>query len=333
MQSLPISEGEELRKLKVVVTKISQIRGANQTAEENLSNVARIEKSFVGKPADLVQEDRKLIREGTLSQFSEKGTKPRWVFLFNDMIIIASNTEQKTSQILTQKSELETEDHKNYLFHKLLDTGNKDSRLLIFPATTKVVDQPYSVAEGFKNAIQLIPVDRDPILMIAPSAEEKHDWLLALYSIVTKPKVTMKIQCKNCQGPLSKFCQYCWKEICGKCKTQKCTIPSLSSPIRTCDECYMDLSLRNDPSVTLPSSPKPSKSPLNGQRPRSTQIPRQALYPPKPESKQSTTYELVFSCKSLLMLTDAEEQKQELGWKVMYGNSVRKDQHSLFQGI
>lgn len=221
---------------------------------ENRLKLLEISRSFMDNPVwgptvpTLVEPHRVFVKEGALTKICRSKHVLRWVVLFNDILLYASDF----SIGLTRKLQ----------FHKMFHLES-----------LRVDDVPdkETAHKSLKNAFQIVSPNKSFVLYAA-SPELKEEWVSTLrnaikawqtkratlatskndaaYAITEAPVWIPDDEVASCMLCASGFtltkrrhhCRSCGKVICGDCSRKKLLLLNVDkSPVRVCDYCYNSL--------------------------------------------------------------------------------------------
>ena len=234
---------EAIEKIKGIASDVNEAirRG------ENTVKILAIQNAFIsGARPSLVAPHRIYVKDGCLQKICRKETKPRWFFLFNDILIYGKALETGTSLIATRYVMSQS--------FKLFGLRIED-----VPNTFYVV-----------NAFQIITPTKS-FTVSAPSKDSKIEWMLSIQECMdaekkrreTFAKKGVKVsdevifsapvwhpntdRCQICDVKFSTFlrrhhCRICGQCVCDKCSPTKVALVNYGKdPVRICSNCWKDL--------------------------------------------------------------------------------------------
>jgi len=188
------------------------------------------------------------VKEGPLTKICRSKHEQRWVVLFNDILIYAS----ESSIGLIKKL------HFHKLFH--LETLRVEN-----------VPDKETAHKKIKNAFQVVTPNKSFVL-IAATPELKEEWIKVLKDTISawcSKRATLArsqgetsfviseapvwipddevVSCMLCFAPFTftkrrHHCRSCGKVICAECSRKKLLLLNVDkSPVRVCDNCYNNL--------------------------------------------------------------------------------------------
>ncbi|GAM22785.1 hypothetical protein SAMD00019534_059600 [Acytostelium subglobosum LB1] len=212
--------------------------------QENKLKVEKIQNELAGGPR-IISEGRVFVREGTLMKVCRKVPKPRFFFLFSDILIYAT----KSTPIMQSGSSTNMAQQANthFVFHRLMKL--KD---------IKIKDLPDKDTQ--KNAFQIISTTEKSFTVYTETPKEKTNWLDDLRQLgggggtkqgedgVEVPVWVPDKDASKCMFCNDSFtiinrrhhCRNCGKVVCGSCSPAKKLLPHVKKdkPVRVCLYCY-----------------------------------------------------------------------------------------------
>lgn len=219
----------------------------------NSERIRNIEKSFGNdNKMSLVASGRALVGEGVLIKECRKKPKPRYFFLFNDILVYGTSVMSK----------------KKYINQHIINLNN-----------VQIKSIPDSSNPKLKNG-WLIMSPKKSFCVYATTSKEKIEWMTHISNCIEKlsdnrrkaydtiKNVNVAPQwipdkeadtCMRCR--IAKFtmvnrrhhCRNCGYVVCSDCSKNKYLLPSQSDePLRVCNTCYSNLSSSTTTSAVDP---------------------------------------------------------------------------------
>eukprot|EP01116_Phalansterium_solitarium_P016716 TRINITY_DN3949_c0_g2_i1.p1 TRINITY_DN3949_c0_g2~~TRINITY_DN3949_c0_g2_i1.p1 ORF type:complete len:630 (+),score=205.90 TRINITY_DN3949_c0_g2_i1:159-2048(+) len=163
------------------IAHIAQSINDNIRAQENFQKLCSIQQSFQGSMKSIVVDGRKFVREGPVMKICRKTEKPRWFFLFSDVLVYASvvtlpgaKTDMRGSSAQMSTRQPGTggtvNSFQRYLYHRMLSLE-----------TTRVKELPDTPT--MRNAFQIMTQDVKSFVVYTSTAAEKDAWLKDFYDV------------------------------------------------------------------------------------------------------------------------------------------------------
>eukprot|EP01103_Thecamoeba_quadrilineata_P000487 TRINITY_DN1041_c0_g1_i1.p1 TRINITY_DN1041_c0_g1~~TRINITY_DN1041_c0_g1_i1.p1 ORF type:complete len:864 (+),score=169.79 TRINITY_DN1041_c0_g1_i1:34-2625(+) len=240
---------QDLQTLEDCLASIKKIASAiNESVRqhENRTKIFEIQNSFFPSHP-LIQPHRLYIKDGPLIKICRKTPKPRWFFLFNDVLIYSSPISVAGTN--------------RYIFHS--EIRLEDLTIDDFPQK-----------EGMQYGFQM-GSPKKTFIVLAATKEEKVDWMLLLQKTIDSLQARFRTlkkhensaneagsaiagsgfqaplwvpdkdaaNCFICRDDFSfvhrrHHCRICGQIVCRECSKYKLTLPSTREQVRVCNPCY-----------------------------------------------------------------------------------------------
>lgn len=266
---------------------------------EQRNNVLKVKELINGlNDFELIQPDRSLIMEGELIKVCKKANKPRYFYLFNDLIVYGIGFEKITVS--------------EYFFLKTVKL-NYDNR--------------------YEHSFQIIN-DTKSFSVICPDEKTKEKWMTAISKHVeiqrkisnTKEENSRPVwiqdtpNCLICQKQFTTLnrrhhCRKCGKCICGDCSKGKMVLKEGEAAERVCCYCYdptgqtvkLRHTMRKMPSVDNPEEFfKTLKSPAEQKMEKRTRQRKKSQGVEPPERNDRKTFDELMCVSSPNILEQKE---------------------------
>lgn len=205
--------------------------------EINIERIRVIERCFGNDNKDtLVKPGRALVGEGVLIKMCRKKPKPRYFFLFNDILLYGTIMMQKKKYVNPHVTSLD-----NIQIQAISD--GDDPKL--------------------KNG-WIIMSPKKSFCVYATTGKEKNEWMMHISNCIEKLSSSNRhaveaapqwipdkdagtcMRCRNAKFSVVNrrhHCRNCGYVVCGDCSKRKFLLPAQSDePMRVCNVCYQTLS-------------------------------------------------------------------------------------------
>jgi len=225
-----------------VMLKIAKDINNSMKQGQNRHIILSIQESFVNltKGFSFIAPHRLFINQGNVSKVCRKATKSRTLFLFNDILVVASTSLNSTNK---------------YVLHHRYELSH-----------LRIEDVPDSDIQ--KNAFTIVGQAKS-FVVFDSTHQKKVDWMVNIVSATEEWKAKQKTfrieesedseapiwvpdsqanRCQCCQETFSfvkrkHHCRACGALICSTCSNQRLPLQHIGPKERVCKDCYLDLSL------------------------------------------------------------------------------------------
>ncbi|EKE41037.1 hypothetical protein ENUP19_0306G0009 [Entamoeba nuttalli] len=239
-----------------IVSALAFLKECTQYANDSVRERERrdklitIAKTCEGATAEsIVKPGRSFVKSGEVLEIGKKINKPRFIYLFNDMLMYGIGDERKLSVIGMYNIE-------SIMIKDIKDSPNSLHCFRILSLSSSEVDITFQCeTEEEKKAW----FDN-----ISNAAQDERSRLLTLRNEITVNSTTVWIpdeeanECMRCGTPFTLFfrkhhCRNCGYIICANCRT-RCKVPKLGRVDYVCLKCYDELQVETKRRNSLTTS-------------------------------------------------------------------------------
>ncbi|EDR26863.1 FYVE, RhoGEF and PH domain-containing protein, putative [Entamoeba dispar SAW760] len=217
---------------------------------ERRDKLITIAKTCEGATAEsIVKPGRSFVKSGEVLEIGKKINKPRFIYLFNDMLMYGIGDERKLSVIGMYNIE-------SIMIKDIKDSPNSLHCFRILSLSSSEVDITFQCETEEEKKAWFDSINN--------AAQDERSRLLTLRNEITINSTTVWIpdeeanECMRCGTPFTLFfrkhhCRNCGYIICANCRT-RCKVPKLGRVDYVCLKCYDELQVENKRRNSLSSN-------------------------------------------------------------------------------